>query len=193
MEFHLMLYANRTATLCVLALLAVITAPSMTRADVSVDGAWNAFTWNNGPGVFQNETPFTFTSATAVKLDVTDAFAQGDRFEVYDHGSLIGTTAQINNPGNFALNADMAWGMPNFSKGTFSLGAGDHSLTFKTIQVADGAPSGTAYFRLNPDVVLAEVPEPTSLALLALGGVALAFRRVRRRLGLAGEEPQPAV
>ena len=183
--------ANRTATLCVLALLALIAAPSFTRATpVNVDGSWNAFTWTGGTGVYQNETPFTFSSATPVILEVTDAFAQGDRFEIYDGATLIGTTSPINGPANFAPDADSAWSMANFSNGTFLLAPGTYSLSFKTIQVAEGAPDGTAYFRLEPDIILAEVPEPTSLALLAMGGFAFAFRRVRRRLGL---EASPAV
>jgi hypothetical protein len=198
MEFHLMLNANRTATLCVLALLAVITAPSMTRATpVNVDGSWNSFTWNSGVGANQNETPFTFTTATSVVLDVTDAFGSGDRFNVMNNGGSLGITSQVNGPvTQIALNGDQAWAQPNYSHGTWALGPGSYSLTFVVTQVADGVPPGTpsqAFFRVSNNPILAEVPEPASLALLALSGVALAFRRVRRRLGLGGQEPQPAV
>lgn len=194
-----MRYANRTATLCVLALLALIAAPSLTRADaVNVDGSWNAFNWNSAVGAFQNDTPFTFTTAVPVVLDVTDAFGSGDRFDVMNFGASLGVTSQVNGPVNaIALNGDQAWAQSNYSHGTYLLGPGSYSLTFQVTQVADGVPNGTpsqAFFRVNPDINLAQVPEPTSMALLGLGGLALAFRRVRRRVfGQADEAPVPAV
>ena len=128
---------------------------------------------------------------------MTDAFAQGDRFEVYDNGVSLGLTTQVNTGGPFAPLPDQAWSLPNaFSQGSWNLGAGAHSLTFAIVQNVAGVPNGflnTAYFRVNPGVVLAEAPEPGSLCLLAFGGVAFAFRRIRRGLGLAGKEPAPAI
>ncbi|HST31215.1 MAG TPA: PEP-CTERM sorting domain-containing protein, partial [Chthoniobacterales bacterium] len=61
---------------------------------------------------------------------------------------------------------------------TFTTTAGDHTLTFETSQ-SNGADN-TAFI---DSVSIQAVPEPTSLALFAIGGVAFAaarrFRRVR--------------
>jgi hypothetical protein len=190
--------ANRTATLSVLAVMALAAAPSLSQATpVPIGGGWVPFTWNSALGAYQNETPFTFTTATPVTLDVTDAFGTGDRFNVMNFGNSLGITNQVNGPVNvIALTGNQAWAQPNYSQGTWNLGPGSYSLTFQVTQIADGVPDGTpsmAFFRVNPGTVLAEVPEPASMALAALGGVALAFRRTRRFLGLVKDEPAPAV
>src|SRR5262249_30243896 len=75
-----MRYANRTATLGALACLAVLGAPSLAWADPIVVGdGWHMFNWQNGPGVFNTESPFTFNASGAVELKVTDAYVPGDR------------------------------------------------------------------------------------------------------------------
>src|SRR4051794_2045409 len=98
-----MRFTNWTATFRALALVALLAAPSLSHAGpITPNGSWVAFTWNAGPGAWQNETPFTFNLLGNAKLDVVDALAQGDRFEVYaGSNSLLGTTSQINNPANF--------------------------------------------------------------------------------------------
>ncbi len=190
--------ANRTATLCVLAFMALTAAPSLSQAGpVAVGGGWMPFNWNSAVGANQTDTPFTFTTATSVTLDVTDAFGSGDRFEVFNFGASLGVTSQVNGPQPvIALDGDTAWGLLNYSKGTWTLGPGTYSLTFQVTQVAAGVPDGTpsqAFFRVSDGPILAEVPEPGTMALAALGGLALAFGRVRRGRGPAKEEPAPAV
>jgi hypothetical protein len=174
----------RSSAALALAAVFALALPRPAAADtiVPVDGSWQSFFWISGPGVFNDGGAFTFHWPGAVKLTVTDAFVVGDRFQVYDFGNLIGTTSQptLGVPDEPNLDAGLA--DPNFSHGFFTLPAGSHSLTFKTVEVAPGFPDGGAGFKLQPaSVDTRQVPEPTALALACLGGVGLAWRTVRRR------------
>ena len=173
------------ATGLVLAL-TVLGMPSISFANaINVGDGWHHFSWSGGPNVTQAESAFTFTSAAAVKVNVTDAFVSGDRFQLYDKGSLIGTTSQINGITTWTDNPDTAFaGL--FSKGTFTLGAGSHALVLKTIQIPSGLDSGTAFLRVvgggdGGGVGVASVPEPGTLVLVSMGLAGLAAGRFRRR------------
>ena len=176
----------RTVSLCVVLALTVLGMPSISRADaISVGDGWHSFSWTGGPNVTQTESAFTFTSGAAVTVKVTDAYISGDRFQLFDNGSLVGTTSQLNGPTPWTDNPDVAFaGL--FSKGAFTLGAGSHSLVLKNIQIPSGYDSGAGFFRVdgNGGVVVAgnpSAPEPGTLALVGMGLVGLALGRLRRR------------
>jgi hypothetical protein len=175
----------RSSAALALAGLFTLALPRPAAADtiIPVDGTWQSFFWSGGPGVFNDSGAFTFSWPGTVKLTVTDSYVVGDRFEVYDSGNLIGTTSKptLGVPDEPNLDAGLA--DPNFSHGFFTLSAGSHSLTFKTIEVAPGFPGGGAGFKVQPSSVdTRQVPEPTGLALACLGGAGLAWR-LRRRKG----------
>jgi len=112
------------------------------------DGTWTYFSWDDGPGAFNTEGPFTFDATTSGSLDVTDAALAGDRFEVYDHDSLIGmTSAPTGTVGDYTSDPDLAFASPLWSSGRFPLGAGAHSITIRNIQIPPGHPSGGGYLR----------------------------------------------
>jgi len=177
-----MRHTIRTATLLTLVCLACLGVPSLAHAGPITPGdGWHQFNWTNAPNTFQNESAFTFSANAPTDLMVTDAFVAGDRFEVYDFGTLVGTTSQVNGFGTWTSDPNVAYPSGGFSTGLFALSAGNHSLTFKNIQAPSGQPSGTAFFRVDPQGTVANVvPEPGTITLVAIGVAGLAFGRGRR-------------
>ena len=183
-----MLESIRTVTLGVVLALAVLGMPSLSFADtIAVGDGWHQFSWTGGPNVTQIESAFTFHTDVFVKVNVTDAFVSGDRFQLSDNGSLVGTTSQVNGVAPWTDNPDVAFaGL--FSKGTFTLAPGDHSLILTNIQIPFNQDSGTAFLQLVENgvdgggvVTAANAPEPGTLALLGIGLTGLALNRFRRR------------
>lgn len=128
------------------------------------------------PGVvstFLGAPPWTFASATAVVLTITDVFLAGDIFQVSDNGGFVGSTNAVPLGSSCGVNPDACLANPNFSHGTFLLSAGSHSIT---VGVAPAQILGEGFFRVDA----APVPEPSTLSLLALG-FSCFIARMRRR------------
>jgi len=116
---------------------------------VAVNSGWQSFSWSNAPGAFNSEGAFTFSSTTPTTLKVTDSFIDGDRFDVFDNGKLVGTTSvPANDHRDIRGKPNVAFKSPFFSHGTFTLPAGSHSLAFETIAIAIGFTDGGAFFEL---------------------------------------------
>ena len=72
--------------------------PGTARADpITVNGGWQLFSWDNAPGTFNNGGPLTFSAAQLTRLTVTDAFLDGDRFQVFDNKVSLGFIEGFNN------------------------------------------------------------------------------------------------
>jgi hypothetical protein len=157
-----------------------VLAPRAGAEEIVPDGGWRSFGWFNAPNTFNIEGPFTFTEAKTVQLKVTDAFINGDRFAVYDSGTLVGTTSKPGTSGKAnTSDPDVAFQDPAYSSGTFWLTAGQHSITIKTTEVADGWTHGVGFLRVDN---VHNTPEPTSFLLAALGLAALVgWCALRRR------------
>ncbi|MEP7355052.1 MAG: hypothetical protein ABI824_17630 [Acidobacteriota bacterium] len=122
------------------------------------------------------DVPWTFTGPG--KLLVLDLFLSGDQYEVFDNGVSLGLTS--------APGPELQCGLPaladiqcsidtsNFSRGTYVLGSGAHSITINYLVTTSVHHSGAA-------IQLSDLPEPASgltcfASLLAIG---FGLRRVK--------------
>lgn len=144
-----------------------------------VGGGWQYFSWYGGPGVWNVEGAFTYDYPGSTILKVTDCFIDGDQFEVYDGGMLVGTTSVPANDGDATGDIDYAYSSPKWSSGDFLLGPGSHSITLYTIQIASGYSDGGAYLRADPACV---VPAPGAVLLGSIGVGLVGWLRRRRTL-----------
>ncbi len=132
-----------------------------------------------GNSEFAGASPWEFeVGAAGAILKVTDAFFRGDRFDIFNFDSLIGTTSTPSIGGGCGDNPDTCFADPLISKGAFNLAPGQYSLRIVPTKSPFG--SGAAYFRLD-EVEVKEVPEPAAvLGLLAFGAIGVANRLKRK-------------
>jgi PEP-CTERM motif len=155
---------------------------------ISIDGSYHEFlfggvgstattcgggcTATTSPVAEQTSTsPWTFTGAA--NMFVLDLFISTDRFEVFDNAVSLGLTSAPTAGG--ACGGDIACAIADskYSRASFILGGGSHSLTF----VANLSPSGggAAVFSVG-----SAVPEPATYGLIGMGLGLLAMIRRRR-------------
>jgi YVTN family beta-propeller protein len=123
------------------------------------------------PTTFLDASPWTFQAPSAgAILTVTDAFLAGDRFQVFDFGSSLGLTSVPAGGADCGDDPVTCLSTPGIGNGTFSLAAGNHSLTL-TPTLGNG---GAGYLRVDA------VPEPATWLLLGAGIGAMWLIRSRR-------------
>jgi len=145
---------------------------------------WFNFNWGAGEPAPVAQT-FTYTAPIATTVTVVDAFCTGDRFEVFVDAASVGTTSAPGSatcsPPEEAEDPDVALTLPDYSRGTFAVPAGTHTVTMTV--TANPFDGGGAFIRLGEPSDLTTVPTLSTVGLatligaLALGGALLIFRR----------------
>lgn len=198
------------------ALLAVALAVSSlaaqaTSINLAADNQWQAFgvdsfsavsggtewidsDYSNAAG-FGTPLDFTFTIAAGFvgELTVVDAAMAGDTFNVFNAGSLLGSTSsvavqQYGSAPDVGYDYDAALQNSAFSRAVFTLGAGTYSISgalAQSLMIDDGL-GGLSPLNATAGAVklsVSAVPEPSTLALViaALGVTRLVSRRTTVR------------
>jgi hypothetical protein len=108
-------------------------SPARVQIPFPVDADWHAFAWDEDA----EAGPFEFTTEFPVLIRVTDVECRGDRFAVYDFGRLIGKTSRVpvdeECGGPLVRLPQKAFQDPTYSHGSFTLPAGEHSITIRVI------------------------------------------------------------
>lgn len=172
-------------------------AAHATSTPLAADGQWRAFGVDSFSAVsggvewidsdYTNSVghgtalDFTFTIADGFvgQLTVVDASMAGDVFNVFNHGSLLGTTSSVpvqlyGIAPDTGDDHDAALLDNAFSRGVFTLGAGSYSISgalAQSLMLDDGAGGLSALNATSGAIKLnvSAVPEPSALVFAVLG------------------------
>lgn len=131
---------------------------------------------------------FTVPVGYSGTLTVVDAGFAGDRFAVLSGGTLLGHTGASAGsfPDSIGADFDAALADGRYSRGVFTLGAGQYSITGLLSQsvLLDGQPLNATIGGVRLEV--SPVPEPMNVLLFAAGLPVLMASLHRRRGGRQG-------
>jgi hypothetical protein len=186
---------GRSLLACV-ATLAVSALP-MFGSTISVDGTYHEFAFGLAPDIAtgcaghsctpstnpvaeqSSDSPWTFSGQAILFL--IDVGHKGDRFEAFDNSISLGLTTDVGNPPNVddcGFNIGCAVANLGYSRGTYLLPAGSHSITIDLVQNAGTTEFGQAFFSVSP---AESVPEPETAGLFTVGLLAFTVSRFRRQ------------
>ena len=119
--------------------------------EAPVDGSWIGFNFF-GVGTDASGSPYTFTcEATGCTLTVTDCFARGDIFEVFESAVSQGSTSATASLDGGSSDPDVCLADPLMSSGTFEFGPGPHSVQVTTAASPHGG--GGAFLKVDEGIL----------------------------------------
>ncbi len=148
-----------------LSALMVVMATGVAQATVLFSGGgWSAFNFG-GVGVPFADT-FTFTLTAPATFNITDAFADGDQFDVIINGVDKGATSTPLSDGTgIGADYDAAFASPKFSHASYTLGPGDYTVTGSPLL----SPFGDGGAAVELVASAGGVPEPAAWAMMLIG------------------------
>lgn len=171
----------RKHLLIALAVAAMLAISSVGFAEALVIGGG----WYNGTGDVAHggwvydPMSWTLDSATPVIISITDAWANGDYYELYDNGTLIVTTPPVPVNTVSGIDPDAAFVRADFSHVSVLVGAGSHEFTVRDLLDFTQYPSMTPFgMAIRADRC---VPEPSSVLSLLAGFTGIGGMIWRRR------------
>lgn len=167
----------RPIIFCATAAVALAATPA-NATTLILDAGWAYFDFD-GVGSSFDQT-FDFTLAGPGFLNLTDAFAVGDIFELTINGIAQGNTSTPGAGPSLGGDADAAFNSGYYSRGSYALGAGSYNVS----GVATASPfgSGGAYIQLASTGLAGAVPEPATWAFMIFGfGAIGGAMRLRRK------------
>ncbi len=158
---------------------------------VSTDGTWYQADEFMPPGSFFTTT-WDFTCSDSCTLDVSDWAVISDLFEVFDSALSIGLTSIVPSwdtlgctgpfdPLCFTIDPDTAWADARYSKASFLLSAGFHSISILTNFIPPTSAGGGQFPDSTVQLRVNEVPLPAAFGFLAAGLVGLGALGRRRK------------
>lgn len=167
---------TRSIKMAVAALALAGSAGLASATPLTVDGGWQSFSFGLAGPIAIDQFTVDVAAGTHVKIRITDGFIIGDEFGYSIDGGAMQFTSDadaFDGTQSGAVDGDSAWADLRLSHAIFNLFEGSHTIDLFLTENAFDTTGGGAFIR-------ADIPEPGSMALIALGLIGLGAARRRQ-------------